>query len=124
MYSDEMLLESFNESLLKLFSYHDITLLYWIGAGRCLTSPQPGQSMSSAGRQKRYKYLSIEQSSFSGDIMGKLLLTTVVKLVDFQLVDFAEGVQLPQLYVVAVLWDDGRLPALRVGIPKGVHAIL
>lgn len=123
MYSDEMLLESFNKSLLKLFSYHDITLLFWIGVGRRLTSPQLGQSMSSAERQKRYKYLSIEQCSFSGDIID-LLLTAVVQLVDFQLVDFAEGGHLPQLYVVAVLWDDGRLPALRVGIPKGVHAIL
>lgn len=123
MYSDEMLLESFNKSLLKLFSYHDITLLFWIGVGRRLTSPQLGQSMSSAEKQKRYKYLSIEQRSFSGDTID-LLLTAVVQLVDFQLVDFAEGGHLPQLYVVAVLWDDGWLPALRVGIPKGVHAIL
>lgn len=123
MYSDEMLLESFNKSLLKLFSYHDIALLYWIGVGRRLTSPQLGQSMSSAGRQKK-KYLSIERHSFSGDIMGNVLLTAVVKLVDFQFVNFAEGGQLPQLYVVAVLWDDGRLPALRVGIPEDVHAML
>lgn len=70
MYSDEMLLESFNKSLLKLFLYHDIPLLYWTGVGHRLTSPQLGQSMSSAGKQKRYEYLSIEQRSFSGHIMG------------------------------------------------------
>lgn len=50
-----------------------------------------------------------------------LLLTAVVKLVDFQLVDFAEGGDLPQPYVVAVLWNDGRLSTLRVGVPKGVR---
>lgn len=54
--------------------------------------------------------------------MADGLLTAVVKLVDFQLVDFAEGGHLPQLYVVALLWDDGRLPALRVGIPEEGHA--
>lgn len=117
-----MLFESFNKSLLKLFSYHDITLLYWIGVGRGLASPQLGQSMSSAGRQKRFKYLSSGQRSCLGDILGNNLLTAVVKLVDFQLVDSAEGVRLPQLYVVAVLWNDGRLSALRVGVPKGVCA--
>lgn len=88
-----------------------------------LTSPQLGQSMSSAGRQKRYKHLSTEQPVFSGAIMGNLPLTAVVKLVDFQLVNFAEGGHLPQPDVIAVLWDDGRLPTLRVGIPEGVHAI-
>lgn len=89
-----------------------------------LTPGQLGQSMSSAGRQKRYQYLSTQQSGSSGDTTAHLLLTAVVELVDFQLVDFAEGVHLPQLYVVAVLWDDGRLPALRVGEPEGVQAIL
>lgn len=56
-----------------------------------------------------------------GDIVGNLLLTAVVKLVDFQLVNFAEGGDLPQPYVVAVLWNDGRLSTLRVGVPKGVR---
>lgn len=59
-----------------------------------------------------------------GDIVESLLLTAVVELVDFQLVDFAEGVDLPQLYVVAVLGNDGRLSTLRVGVPKGVRGIL
>lgn len=122
MHSDEMLLESFVKSLLKLFSYHDIALLYWIGVGRRLTLPQLGQSMSSAGGQKRFKYLSIGQHSCSRVIVGNLLLTAVVKLVDLQLVNSAEGGGLPQLYVVAVLRNDGRLPALRVGVPKGVSA--
>lgn len=57
----------------------------------------------------------------SGDIVENVLLTAVVKLVDFQLVDFAEGGDLPQLYVVAVLWNDGGLSTLRVGVPKGVR---
>lgn len=59
-----------------------------------------------------------------GGVVECLLLTAVVKLVDFHLVDFAEGGDLPQLYVVAVLWNDGGLSTLRVGVPKGVRGTL
>lgn len=53
--------------------------------------------------------------------LGCLLRTTFIELVDFHRVEVAEGCCLAQpdvIAVLAVLWDDGWLPVLRVCIPE------
>lgn len=44
--------------------------------------------------------------------------TTLIKLVDFHLVNLTENRCLAQFYVFAALSNDGWLSILRVGIPK------
>lgn len=51
---------------------------------------------------------------------GCLTLTALVKLVDFQPVDFTELGRLAQLYFLAALRNDGWLSILRVGIPMHI----
>lgn len=64
----------------------------------------------------------------SADIMdvstGRLLPTTLIKLVDLQLVNGAERGCLAQLYFLAVFRNNGWLPIFRVGVPKHIHATL
>lgn len=121
MYSDEMQFESFNKSLLKLFfiSWHHFVKLDWSRSSSPITS---AWSVHVVCRKTKETWISEDGAAqFLRPYGGKL--TTVVKLVDFHLVDSAEGGGLSQPNVV-VLWDDGRLPPLRVGVPEGVHAIL
>lgn len=51
-------------------------------------------------------------------IYRRVLPTTLIKPVDFQLVEVAEVGRLAKFNVLAVLWYNGWLPFHRVGIPE------